>query len=78
MLYVYICVFVCDRAGHRRGNPQRRAGCRVWLSWRQALAHLKVSVHDVMLVNMIDTLQDLTDALAEKQNNKSVSGRETS
>lgn len=47
----------------------------VQLSLRQALAHLKVSVHDLMLVNMIDTLQDLIDALAEKQNNKSISGR---
>lgn len=56
----YACEFISDRAGHLRENPQRR------LSWRRALSHLKVSVHNVMLVNMIDTLQDLIDALAEK------------
>jgi len=38
----------------------------VEMSRRLTLAHLKVSVHDVMLVNMIDTLQDLIDALAAK------------
>lgn len=37
-----------------------------------APTHLEVSVHNVMLVNMIDALEDLTDALAasERQRKK--------
>lgn len=76
-MYVYICVFVLGRASTWKPSETDRLPC-VGLSWRLALTHLKVSVHDVMLVNMIDTLQDLIDALAEKQNNKSISGRERS
>lgn len=36
----------------------------VWLSQQRAATHLEVSVHNIMLVDMIDTLQDLTNAMA--------------
>lgn len=38
-------------------------GVSVWLSRKQAATHLEVSVHNIMLVDMIDTLQDLTNAM---------------
>lgn len=40
---------------------------RVWLSWKRAATHLEVSVHNIMLVDMIDTLQDLTNAVTTER-----------
>lgn len=40
---------------------------RVWLSWKRGATHLEVSVHNIMLVDMIDTLQDLTNAVTTER-----------
>lgn len=40
---------------------------RAWLSWKRAATHLEVSVHNIMLVDMIDTLQDLTNAVTTER-----------
>lgn len=40
---------------------------RVQLSWQRAATHLEVSVHNIMLVDMIDTLQDLTNAMTTER-----------
>lgn len=37
------------------------------LSWQRAATHLEVSVHNIMLVDMIDTLQDLTNAMTTER-----------
>lgn len=39
----------------------------VWLSRQRASTHLEVSVHNIMLVDMIDTLQDLTNAMTTER-----------
>lgn len=44
--------------------PRAEVCVSVWLSQQRAATHLEVSVHNIMLVDMIDTLQDLTNAMA--------------
>lgn len=39
----------------------------VQLSWQRAATHLEVSVHNIMLVDMIDTLQNLTNAMTTER-----------
>lgn len=39
----------------------------VQLSRQQAATHLEVSVHNIMLVDMIDALQDLTNAVTTER-----------
>lgn len=41
-----------------------RVHASVESSRQQAATHLEVSVHDIVLVDMIDALQDLTNAVA--------------
>ena len=43
--------------------PRAEVRVSVWLSWQRAATHLEVSVHNIMLMDMIDTLQDLTNAM---------------
>lgn len=47
--------------------PRAEVCVSVWLSQQRAATHLEVSVHNIMLVDMIDTLQDLTNAMTTKK-----------
>lgn len=44
-----------------------RVHLSVQLSGQRAATHLEVSVHNIMLVDMIDTLQDLTNAMTTEK-----------
>lgn len=46
----------------------------VQLSGRRAATHLEVSVHNIMLVDMIDTLQDLTNAVTVERGKRGQRG----
>lgn len=50
------------------GHEQRCVS--VWLSRQRAATHLEVSVHNIMLVDMIDTLQDLANAVTTERKRK--------
>ena len=47
--------------------PRAEVCVSVWLSRQRAATHLEVSVHNIMLVDMIDTLQDLTNAMTTER-----------
>lgn len=46
----------------------------LWSSQQRAATHLEISVHNIMLVDMIDTLQDLTNAMAKRKKKKGGGG----